>query len=153
LVTTTCSSQTRTPELPQRFDSVVAGELIEHLENPELFLKRYAAHLKPDGRIVLTTPYPFCLPNFTYALLRFPRTCTNPEHVMWFCPSTLHALSKRAGLDVRHWEVIEDYYPGGPLAYRILVRLISTLRSVLPRRLRCNSILFVLSRAETSHQP
>jgi SAM-dependent methyltransferase len=140
-------------ELPQRFDSVVAGEIIEHLENPDMFLKRCAAHLKPHGRIVLTTPYPFCVPNFAYALLRFPRTCTNLEHVTWFCPSTLHALSERARLDVRHWELIEDYYPGGSLPNRILVRLISTLRWLLPGRVRCNSMLFVLSRAGMSDEP
>ena len=41
------------------FDTIVAGEVIEHLENPAQFLARAHEHLKPDGRLVLTTPYAF----------------------------------------------------------------------------------------------
>jgi 2-polyprenyl-3-methyl-5-hydroxy-6-metoxy-1,4-benzoquinol methylase len=90
-------------ELPQRFDTIVAGEVIEHVASPGLFLERARAHLLPGGRIVLTTPNTFSAIAIMYALLKYPRTCSNPEHTMWFCPQTLSVLAERCGLRVLHW--------------------------------------------------
>ncbi|MGH6899512.1 MAG: glycosyltransferase family protein [Geminicoccaceae bacterium] len=39
------------------FDTVVLGEVLEHLVNPSAMLERAAAFLKPGGRLVLTTPF------------------------------------------------------------------------------------------------
>ena len=39
------------------FDSVVLGEVLEHLTYPAAMLERAAAFLKPGGRLVLTTPF------------------------------------------------------------------------------------------------
>jgi 2-polyprenyl-3-methyl-5-hydroxy-6-metoxy-1,4-benzoquinol methylase len=38
------------------FDVVLCGDLIEHLREPEAFLARVRPFLRPDGRVVLTTP-------------------------------------------------------------------------------------------------
>lgn len=40
------------------FDTILALAVIEHLPAPQSFLERLASHLKPDGRIVVTTPNP-----------------------------------------------------------------------------------------------
>ncbi len=40
------------------FDAVVAGEIFEHLENPNLFLKGVYKILKTGGILVLSTPNP-----------------------------------------------------------------------------------------------
>ena len=48
-----------TMELPfeaSSFDVVLCGDLIEHLRDPERFLARVRPLLRPDGRLVLTTP-------------------------------------------------------------------------------------------------
>jgi 2-polyprenyl-3-methyl-5-hydroxy-6-metoxy-1,4-benzoquinol methylase len=44
-------------ELPEerRFDRIICGELLEHLEQPELLLEKLARLLAPDGAIFLTT--------------------------------------------------------------------------------------------------
>jgi ubiquinone/menaquinone biosynthesis C-methylase UbiE len=39
-----------------QFDYVVAGEIIEHLENPKAFLDEVYRILKKDGYLILTTP-------------------------------------------------------------------------------------------------
>lgn len=48
-----------TMELPfpdESFDLLLCGDLIEHLRDPERFLSRVRPLLRPDGRLVLTTP-------------------------------------------------------------------------------------------------
>ncbi len=85
-----------TMEFNRAFDVVVAGELIEHLENPGSFLTNMRQRLVPRGRIVLTTPTPFW-PKYSLQVLARGRVGINPEHVMWFCPVTLEALLARCG--------------------------------------------------------
>lgn len=128
----------------RRFDSIVAGELIEHLGSPLSFLRSAKDLLKPGGRIILTTPYPFSLIQFLFALKNFPRTCWNPEHTAWLCPTTLQEQARRAGLRVHSWRLIEDYVPNEDRLYRWYIRLLHWLRWLLPMRLRGNTMVFVL---------
>nr|WP_172632601.1 methyltransferase domain-containing protein [Methanotorris igneus] len=43
-------------KLNKKFDVIVAGEIIEHLENPGLFLDKVKEFLKEDGILIITTP-------------------------------------------------------------------------------------------------
>lgn len=133
----------------RKFDTIVAGELIEHLSNPGLFLERCREHLAPGGRIVITTPYPFSLLYVLYAFFKFPKTCQNPEHTCWFCPQTMRELAFRAKLHIVHWELIEDYRPDDPSwRYRTFVKIISLFKWFLPKRIRANGMLFILGKSE-----
>ncbi|HVQ95025.1 MAG TPA: methyltransferase domain-containing protein [Mycobacteriales bacterium] len=135
-------------DLGRQFDTVLAGELIEHLENPAGFLRAATRHLRPGGRIVLTTPYAAGLANVLYAWLKFPRTCSNPEHTMWFCPSTIRVLAQRCGLQVRRWELLADYPAwGASRTYRTLRRVYLLTGRLLPRWLTANTMLVVLEPA------
>lgn len=137
--------------LPKKFDTIVAGELIEHLSNPGMFLRCAREHLADGGRVVLTTPYPFSLLYTLYALFKFPKTCQNPEHTCWLCPQTLKTLAERYGYKVVHFDLIEDYRPEDPSRrYRTFVRLITLLRPLIPKRLRNNTMLLVLMLDENS---
>jgi len=131
------------PEGP--FDTIVGGEVIEHLANPGQFLVRAKRHLAPNGRIVLTTPNPFSLMYILFGTLKFPNTSPNPQHVAWFCPGTMAALAERSGLAVSQVVPIDDYELSmGSLLYRLFGRLMMLARPVIPSRLRGNSILYVL---------
>jgi 2-polyprenyl-3-methyl-5-hydroxy-6-metoxy-1,4-benzoquinol methylase len=44
------------PFEPATFDAVLCGDVIEHLRDPRRFLQRIRPLLKPDGRLVLSTP-------------------------------------------------------------------------------------------------
>lgn len=44
------------PFQPESFDVVVAGEVIEHMTDPDEFLQEVARVLKPHGYCILTTP-------------------------------------------------------------------------------------------------
>ena len=48
-----------TMNLGRRFQVIIAGDIIEHLPNPGLFLTNMHRHLEDDGELLITTPNPF----------------------------------------------------------------------------------------------
>jgi len=59
-----------TINLNHKFEVIFAGELIEHLSNPGLFLDNMRKHLKEDGVLILTTPNRFDALTFFRSLRR-----------------------------------------------------------------------------------
>lgn len=103
--------------VPMKFDVIFAGDLIEHLSNPGLFLAACARHLKEGGRLVLTTPNCYSLFSLTEKLTK-PEPTVNKDHTCYFNFKTLHQLlGKNAwntkgdgylySLDVRHVESLK----------------------------------------------
>jgi SAM-dependent methyltransferase len=91
-------------DLNRQFDTIVAGEIIEHLENPGMFLRNMARHLAPNGVMVITTPNPFYAKQ-TWKIWRYNEPQVHEEHTCWFDPVTLSRLCDMCGLTVReiHW--------------------------------------------------
>ena len=132
-------------KLEKDFDTIVAGELIEHLENPGLFLDNAKNHLKKEGQLLITTPYPFSLMNILYAFYKYPETSSNPEHTCWFCPSNIYSLADRTGYTIDRIELIEDYDPTkSSRIYRIFIRFIQVFRWLIPDRLKNNTMLILM---------
>jgi 2-polyprenyl-3-methyl-5-hydroxy-6-metoxy-1,4-benzoquinol methylase len=108
---------------PDRFDVIVAGDLIEHLSNPGRFLECVAEHLAPGGRAVVTTPNPFNIEQVIQALVR-NQVFVNPEHALWLDPRTMHQLVARSPLriDQFHWIDTRFHFHlrGGRIARRVL---------------------------------
>lgn len=135
--------------LPVKFNTIVAGELIEHLANPAAFLQRVREHLTEEGRLVLSTPYAFGVMHWLSAMARFPRTCPFPQHVSWFCPSTLRALFERCGFHVETLVLVEDYVcdpaflRDKSLAIKLFAAWMWIFRWLLPRRVSANSMVCV----------
>lgn len=81
--------------LGKKFDAVLAGELIEHLDNPGLFLDCAYRHLKPGGNLIITTP------NSLSPIYWFR---TNPmchiEHTHWHTKRTITQILQRHGFKV-----------------------------------------------------
>ena len=83
-----------------KFDIILAGELLEHLSNPGLFLDAARALLsEPSSRLVLSTPNAYCGYRFLYTLLT-RREGVNPDHVAYFSRSTLTTLLTRHGYEI-----------------------------------------------------
>jgi SAM-dependent methyltransferase len=93
-----------TMDLGERYEVIVAGELIEHLVNPGLFLCNVARHLAPGGTLVLTTPNPFYA-GYVWKIWRYGRPHVHEGHVCWFDPITLCRLCCECRLDpyAVHW--------------------------------------------------
>lgn len=85
-------------DLQRRFDTIVAGEIIEHLENPGLFLRNMRRHLKDDGVIILTTPNPFYAGS-AWKIWRYGRPAVHEDHLGWQDPTTLQRLLRQTGFE------------------------------------------------------
>jgi SAM-dependent methyltransferase len=141
-------------ELSERFDTIVAGELIEHLANPGLFLQQAKKHLKPGGRVVLTTPNAFSLLFIAYALFKYPRTCENLQHTCWFCPQTMKELVERSGFKIEHFALFDDYPPGNSSRrYRFFVAFRRVFGFLLPNLLAKNGMFLVLTPQSFAPEP
>jgi len=84
-------------------DVIVAGELIEHLENPMGFLRRFGEIERLSGKIlILSTPNATALHNFLIGLVR--RESTHHDHLCILSYKTLATLCTRAGFS--EWQII-----------------------------------------------
>lgn len=83
-------------EFDEEFDVIVAGELIEHLGNPGLFLNQCKKHLKKGGLLILTTPNTFNpYENIKNVVLLRNNPPVNSEHTCYYTPNTIKELLKR----------------------------------------------------------
>ncbi|MFC7154863.1 class I SAM-dependent methyltransferase [Halomarina halobia] len=98
-------------DLDRTFDTIVAGEIIEHLADLGGFLESVHRHLAPDGTFVLSTPNAWTFHRFRQALLRQDVSC-NPEHICWFDERTIRQLLARHGFAIDRLEYVRPTEPG-----------------------------------------
>lgn len=84
------------PELRgQSWDVIVAAELIEHVDNPGLFLDSAKSLFSPETVMILTTPNAFCLTSLVFNVLGCEYV--HPDHNCWFSWKTLSTLLQKNG--------------------------------------------------------
>jgi 2-polyprenyl-3-methyl-5-hydroxy-6-metoxy-1,4-benzoquinol methylase len=83
------------PATLDKFDVVVAGDIIEHLSNPGRMLDGIKPWLRPDGVLIITTPNSMGLPAFLRYV--FGQFREGLQHVLCFNPITLAQLLERHG--------------------------------------------------------
>jgi 2-polyprenyl-3-methyl-5-hydroxy-6-metoxy-1,4-benzoquinol methylase len=92
-----CTDITRQP-LPQTFDVITCGEILEHIESAGAFFESAAQMLKPDGRLVISVPNPWYINVILKSSFGTIPYVDNADHVAWFDPCTLYELGQRHGL-------------------------------------------------------
>lgn len=91
------------------FDIIVAGEIIEHLPNPGLFLESLKPLLsKSSAKLILTTVNAYCAHRFFYSLLMREES-VHPDHVSYYSRKTLSRLLELHGYEVENF----SFYPIG----------------------------------------
>jgi 2-polyprenyl-3-methyl-5-hydroxy-6-metoxy-1,4-benzoquinol methylase len=101
-----CADITKAP-LPQTFDVITCGDVLEHVESPGVFLASMATMLRPAGRIVISIPNPWYIDVLLKMISNGPFYAANVDHVAWFDPATLCEMGERYGLVLSKFAGIE----------------------------------------------
>jgi SAM-dependent methyltransferase len=104
--------------LPRKFDVVIGGEVLEHLDAPGSFMANCAAMLDAGGRLAITVPNPWYFNVIFKSCFRRYTFIDSADHVAWYDAGTLIELGQRHGFRL-------DRYAG------IAVRNPSTIRAKL----------------------
>ncbi len=85
------------------FDVIVAGEMIEHLNNPGLFLNGVKRFMNDDTLLVITTINAYCAMRFVIYGLRGKggvNEPVHPDHVAYYSYQTVKLLIERHDLEI-----------------------------------------------------
>lgn len=109
----------------QPFDVIIAGEIIEHLNNPGLFLQGIKPLIADNGKIFVSTTNAYCLRRFIR--IPFGIESIHPDHKYYFSHSTL-----TRHLEANNYKIIERYnyrLPRRPPWFPYIVELIASYMS------------------------
>lgn len=101
----------------RRFDTIVCGELVEHLENPYQFLRDIHDLLSTDGRLILTTPNPLGWPVFLCEIFRLRRFFYTTEHLYYFLPRWVVRLAELSGYEMERIVPVGIWLPGAAIPF------------------------------------
>lgn len=92
--------------LPETFDLIVAGEVLEHLSSPGRLVESCAAMLPQGGRLFVTVPNPWYINAIIKNLRRSSVFIDSADHVVWYDPNSIYELGQRSGLELVKWSGI-----------------------------------------------
>jgi len=132
----------------KKFDIIFAGELIEHLSNPGLFLQQCYNHLMKDGYLILTTPNAFNFRRLTKGCLFLTNDIpANSEHTSWYSPSVIRHLLKRYNFKI---ETIT--YANAPnINFNVKSLIINSSCLILGNRLKETMIIIARNESKNLH--
>ncbi|KKU98756.1 MAG: Methyltransferase type 11, partial [Candidatus Jorgensenbacteria bacterium GW2011_GWC1_48_8] len=84
----------------RKFDLIIAIELVEHLSNPEKFIKNCFSILKPNGRVLITTPNKGYYRKGSIWISDLP-----PVHLFWLSPKTFNYIAEENGLNLKYFDL------------------------------------------------
>ena len=86
--------------LNKKFDVIIMGEFLEHIENFKTLLLQCKKCLKENGRIIVSTPFPY----------RF-QISGDPTHIHFFTKMSMRNLAKICGLKITKMKGSFIYIP------------------------------------------
>lgn len=110
------------PVKAQRWDYLLAGEVVEHIGNPVEFLENIRRKYAPvTERIIVTVPNAWGYTSLRQAMRGVE--LINTDHRFWFTPYTLAKIATDAGIEVEGFEMCWDGHPSPfSLKYWVLHR-------------------------------
>ena len=100
--------------LEKKFDAIVAGDLIEHLNNYGNFLECCVKHMHSKSKLLITSANPW----HWHKIIRasYGEVPINFEHTCWMTPNCLGQLGERYGLTLLNVEygssrIVDSFLP------------------------------------------
>lgn len=112
--------------LNETFDVIIAGEMIEHLNNPGLFLEGIKRFMTKDTSLVLTTINAYCAMRYAIYFLRGKKGANepvHPDHVAYYSYKTLKLIIERHGLSMDEfyfYDIGHEHRPFSPWYYNLV---------------------------------
>lgn len=110
-------------DLPERYDAVIASEVLEHLADPWATVARLAARLKPGGLFLASSPN-VAHHKIVRSLLAGHWRLTefgpmDRTHLRWFTPEAYAAMFTEAGFEIVYQGGVAPLGPKGAVLSRI----------------------------------
>lgn len=124
------------------FDSIIGGELIEHLKEPELFVKEAHRLLKKGGILIITTPNKDSLVNRIFHNYEQPNA---PLHFSVFNEKELRNLFEKNGVKVKQVHFLpytEESCDGTRQKNMLRIRIL--LNKIFPSTLKENMLVIFI---------
>ena len=95
--------------LGEKFEAVVLGDVIEHVNNPVDLLRFAIRHLQQGGIAVAKTPNPYYIDH----IKKFAKSrgFENLDHIAWFTPTMAMEIARRAGCQLSNYVVFTGDHP------------------------------------------
>lgn len=96
--------------IDRKFDSIVLLAVIEHVFNLKFLFSQLADLLKPDGRIILTTPTPFgndIVHRIGTSIGLFDKEGGQDDHIVIFNRKRLQILGDEFGLYLKNYKTFQ----------------------------------------------
>lgn len=109
--------------LDETFDVILAGEMIEHLNNPGLFLNGIKRFMNPKTILLITTVNAYCGMRFFIYGLRGKggvNEPVHPDHIAYYSYATLNVLIKRHGMSIDKFMFYDLGYEHRPHSRKLI---------------------------------
>jgi len=89
--------------LDEKFELIIVGDVVEHLNNPAALFRNAAAMLEKNGYLLISTPNPWYANAIFKNVFEGVPFTDSADHVAWFDAGTLCELASRNGLTLKHY--------------------------------------------------
>lgn len=122
------------------FDVIIAGDVIEHVENIRGFMNFTSKHSAMNGKIYISTPNPFYFQHVFSAWTSRPMIA-NFEHTTWISESTMLEIARRSELTLE-----KIIYPIGNSSKSFFLKTLKNFSFKLGSTILFTTIVYQLSR-------
>ncbi len=111
------------------FELIIAGDIIEHLDNPGAFLDSVCRYMGENTLLILTTPNILSLKVFIHSI--FGKQRIHGDHSVGFTFSLLQTLLDRHNLEVEQWMTTFEFVASRRA--KLANKLLAPIFRILPR--------------------
>jgi len=96
-----CGDLLQLPFLPASFDIILCSQVVEHIPQDELLLKKLANLLKPNGLLILGTPNEGCLMARLRNRVLERNILKTTDHIHFYTESVIRQKVEEAGFEIQ----------------------------------------------------